>query len=96
MAGESKTTTDHETIRHWAEQRGGKPAVVKGTEDGEGGGLLRINFPGGAEESLQDISWDDFFQTFDERSLVFLYQEQAADGKESRFFKFIDSKKADA
>jgi hypothetical protein len=91
MAGTSKQTTDHETIRHWAEQRGGKPAVVKGTEDGEGGGVLRINFPGGAEETLQDISWEDFFKTFDERNLVFVYQDKTANGSESRFFKLVNA-----
>jgi hypothetical protein len=26
---ESKTTTDHDEIRRWAEERGGKPAKVK-------------------------------------------------------------------
>lgn len=91
MRGKSKQTTDHETIRHWAEQRGGKPAVVKGTEDGEGGGVLRINFPGGTEEALQDISWDDFFKTFDERNLVFVYQDNTADGRENRFNKFVNA-----
>ena len=35
MAGQSNTTTDHETIRRWAEERGGEPATVRGTEDGD-------------------------------------------------------------
>ena len=50
---ESKTTTDHKTIKKWAEDRDGKPAKVKGTENSdEGGGILRIYVPGGAEDSL--------------------------------------------
>ena len=32
MAGESKTTTDRETIRHWAEERGGAPRECAGRE----------------------------------------------------------------
>lgn len=91
MAGESKTTTDHEEIKHWVEERGGKPAVVRGTEnEGEGAGLLRINFPGySGEDTLEEISWDEFFQTFDEKSLAFLYQDETAEDEESRFFKFV-------
>lgn len=31
MAGESKTTTDHPTIKRWVEERGGRPAAVRET-----------------------------------------------------------------
>ena len=90
MAGESKTTTDHKKIREWAEKRGGKPASVKGTGDGEDAGLLRLNFPGYAEDNLEEISWDDFFEKFEENNLALLYQEETKDGGESRFFKLVD------
>ena len=88
---ESKTTTDHDEIRRWVEQRGGKPAGVKGTGDGDDPGVLRIDFPGrGAEEeAFEHLSWDEFFQKFDENGLAFLYQEETKDGSESRFFKFV-------
>lgn len=88
---DSKTTTDHETIKKWVEERDGKPAKVSGTEEsGKGGGILRINFPGYAEANLENISWDEFFEIFDERNLQFLYQEELKDGGTSRFFKFVD------
>ncbi|MCL5783989.1 MAG: hypothetical protein M1142_01375 [Patescibacteria group bacterium] len=93
MAGESKTTTNHEEIKKWVEQRGGRPAIVRGTEKtGEGIGLLRIDFQGdgeGPDPSLRPISWEEFFQTFDGKNLAFLYQDQTAEGKESRFFKLV-------
>jgi hypothetical protein len=90
MAGESKTTTDHETIRRWAEDRGGKPASVRGTEAGAEPGVLRIDFPGGAgEDSLEHVSWDDWFRKFDESGLAFLYQEEKAGGEGSTFFKLV-------
>lgn len=96
MASESMMTTDHETIRKWAEARGGKPATVKGTESGGEAGILRINFAGyGDEEALEEISWDEFFQKFDEKQLVFLYQEETASGDESRFSKFISRNTAE-
>ena len=89
MAGESKTTTDHDTIRKWAEERGGRPAGVKGTGGGEDPGVLRIDFPGGAEESLEEISWDEFFEKFEQNKLAFLYQDEKASGEQSTFFKFV-------
>jgi hypothetical protein len=87
----SKTTTNHDTIRKWAEAREGKPASVAGTEeDGESAGLLRIDFPGGAGAAeLQEISWEDFFRKFDEENLEFLYQDKVEDGGTSRFCKFV-------
>jgi hypothetical protein len=85
----SKTTTEHEIIRKWVEERGGRPATVKGTGDGEPG-ILRIDYPGrGDDDALQELSWDEFFEKFDSENLAFLYQEQTADGEESRFSKFV-------
>ncbi len=90
MAGSSKTTTDHNVIRKWVEDRGGHPATVKGTGDANEPGLLRIDFPGySGEGRLEPISWDEFFKKFDEKNLAFLYQDQTRDGEESRFFKLV-------
>jgi hypothetical protein len=89
-SGESTTTTDHEIIKQWAEDRGGKPADVKGTGSGEDPGILRIDFPGhGDDDRLEEISWDEFFEKFEENNLAFLYQDKTADGETSRFFKFV-------
>ncbi len=86
---EAKTTTDHETIKQWVEERGGSPATVIGTgKEGEAG-LLRIDFPGySGEGKLQHISWDEFFQKFEESKLAFLYQDEIH-GKTSRFNKLV-------
>ncbi|MEA2360827.1 MAG: hypothetical protein QOI62_4087 [Solirubrobacteraceae bacterium] len=84
----SKTTTDHEEIRRWVEERGGRPATVKGTGDGDEPGVLRIDF-GDEDESLEPISWEEWFRKFDEEGLAFLYQDRLASGEESRFFKLV-------
>jgi hypothetical protein len=84
----TNTTTDHETIRRWAEERGGRPATVTSTESGGEPGVLRIDF-NEPDEDLEEISWDEFFQKFDEQGLAFLYQDQTADGQTSRFHKFV-------
>jgi len=88
---ESKMTVDHDEIRRWAEERGGKPASIEGTErKNEEAGLLRIDFPGGAgDPPLEGISWEAFFEKFDEADLAMVYQEQKADGSPSFFCKFI-------
>ncbi len=80
----AKTTTDHETIRAWAEARGGRPARVKGTGDDGDPGLLRLDF-GEPEEELEEIGWDAFFDKFDDSKLAFLYQDEP----ENRFNKFV-------
>lgn len=86
----SKVTIDHKEIRRWVEERQGRPATVRSTGSAEEPGLLRIDFPGGAgSESLEPISWEDFFEKFEEKELAFLYQDQLKSGEESRFFKFI-------
>lgn len=90
MAGSSKTTTDHKEIRKWIEERGGHPAQVKGTGDGDDAGLLRVDFLGyGGGQSLEEISWEEFFEKFEEKNLAFLYQDETRDGEQSRFSKFV-------
>jgi hypothetical protein len=93
---DAKETTDHELIRKWVEDRGGKPAAVKGTGSGSDPGILRIDFPGyKGEETLQQISWEQFFQKFEKERLAFLYQEETEGGDVSRFSKLINNDKAD-
>ena len=84
-------TTDHETIREWAEARDGHPATVKGAlRRGQEAGILRIDFPGfSGARSLKSISWDEWFDVFEQRQLAFLYQECTATGKPSRFNKLV-------
>jgi hypothetical protein len=83
-------TTDHEEIRRWVEEHGGRPARVRGTGHDGDPGVLRIDFPGGAgEDELEPISWDEWFRKFDEQNLALLYQERRADGEDSTFAKLV-------
>ncbi len=84
-------TTDHQEIRRWVEARNGHPAVVKSTQGGNSAsaGLLRIDFDQ-PEQSLGEVSWDEFFETFDSNQLAFLYQDKTASGRKSRFNKFVN------
>jgi hypothetical protein len=97
---EARATTDHQKIRTWVEERGGRPASVIGTGSGDDPGVLRIDFPDyTGEESLQQITWEQFFDKFEKERLAFLYQEEIQGGSESRFSKLVnrgdaESKKA--
>jgi hypothetical protein len=90
MASKTATTTDHDEIRRWVEEHDGTPATVRGTESGDAAGVLRIDFPGGTgEDQLEHISWDEWFQKFDDNDLAFLYQQEKASGEDSTFFKLV-------
>jgi hypothetical protein len=78
------TTTDHDFIRKWIEDRGGRPAKV---DTGGPGGILRVDFRE-PDENLDEIDWDEFFQIFEDNDLAFLHQDEK-DGSESRFNKFV-------
>jgi len=86
------TTTDHDFIRQWVEERGGWPARVKGTQRGsDDAGLLRIDFPGySGQDRLERIDWDDWFQGFDENQLALLHRDMRhGDGDLDRFNKLV-------
>ena len=84
---EATSTTNHDQIRKWAEQREGRPSQIGAK--GRKGGILRIDF-GEPEEDFEEIGWDEFFKIFDENRLAFLHQDKTADGKTSRFNKFVE------
>jgi hypothetical protein len=86
---QAKTITDHDEIRSWAEARGARPARVKSTAGKGGGGILRFDFQE-PDESLETLSWDEFFQIFDREKLALLEQEETKSGDTSRFFKFVN------
>jgi len=86
-------TTDQTKIIKWTEKRGGKPAVVDTIDDTRSAnGLLKIKFSDSKNESLSTISWDNFFEIFENNQLEFLFQESTKNGDQSRFFKFIERK----
>jgi hypothetical protein len=83
---DSNLTKDHETIRAWAEARGGRPTHAEGT--GGDPGILRLDFEP-ANTALTPLSWDEFFRKFDDADLSFLYQDRTMTGTISRFHRFV-------
>lgn len=90
MRDRPRMTTDHRIIRRWIEEHKGVPAKVNDNKAvTEEAGVLRIYFPEGQQaDDLEPLSWDMFFQKFDQAHLAFMYEEKA-DGGDGRFFKFV-------
>ena len=85
----SHKLTDHDKIRSWTEERGGKPAMVEATaSEGEGVGVLRLDF-GDKDDKLDHISWETWFETFESANLALLVQDETAEGDQSRFNKLV-------
>jgi hypothetical protein len=106
--GQTLATRSPEVIRAWAEERGGRPAAAtRGKDDSPH--VLRIRFSdddGGrrngdgsngrrGRSNLEEIGWDEWLQTFQERDLVFLYQEERRDGRQSNFFRLDNPRRED-
>ncbi|WSG02869.1 hypothetical protein OG989_03820 [Micromonospora sp. NBC_01740] len=90
-------TTNHDVIRNWARERGAAPATIAGTEREGRAGVLTFNMPGYRESSrVREITWDEWFRTFDERKLNLIYQEQLRDGRPSNFFRTESPDREDA
>lgn len=93
----SRVLTDHEEIRQWAEERGAHPSCVRGTGNKGDLGVLRLDFPGyTGPDKLEEISWDEFFDKFDERDLSLLVQDKTARGQKSNFNKLVSRQTASA
>lgn len=91
MATQSKTTTNHDQIRRWADARHAQPARVKGTGSrGRDPGMIRLDFPGySGRGKLEPISWNQWFKSFDDNDLALVYQEKTAGGQRSNFNKLV-------
>ena len=96
---QAKVTTDHDEIREWAQARGGRPAAVRRTHSKDNVGIIRIEFPdapNARDDALEEISWEEFFEKFDESNLALLYQEETASGQRSNFNKLVGRETAEA
>jgi hypothetical protein len=88
--GQTLATQSPEVIRGWAEDRGATPVTVRRREN-ERPRTLRFDFDqNGPSSRLEPISWDLWLETFRDRKLVFIFQEQKRDGSDSNFFR-LDS-----
>jgi hypothetical protein len=59
---------------------------MRGAEADDRSGDLRFDFEGSDDQDLRAISWDEWFDEFDGRDLVFIYLEPSG-GEGGDFFR---------
>ena len=97
--GQTLATRSPEVVRDWAERRRAKPVTATRGRDGKPR-TLRLEFgdAGGRDgrgRRLEPISWDEWLGVFEDRKLVFLYQERRRDGSDSNFFRLDNPTRED-
>jgi hypothetical protein len=103
--GQTLATRSGDVIRAWADARDGRPATATRGDDGRPR-TLRITFAdrgsgdgrggdSGGRRRREEISWGEWLGVFDQRDLVFLYQEERRDGRQSNFFRLDNPTRED-
>lgn len=69
------TTTDHGEIRTVVHRHGGRPAISFMPDKDDERGVLDFLWVENYRSELHEISWKEFFQEFESRSLAFHYWE---------------------
>lgn len=87
--GRALVTHNHAAILEWAAKRHAMPATIRGTQHDGHLGVLRFDIPGwGGHSRLEHVTWEQWFNTLDDRKLVMVYQEHMRNGHQSNFFHF--------
>src|SRR5215475_433113 len=84
--GDLEYTTDHRRIRRWVTSHRGRPALVKSEPKS-----LYIRFPSHPknDDSLELISWDQFFDRFDADQLAMRFVSEPSTGHGSPPVSFV-------
>jgi hypothetical protein len=86
-----KITTNHEAIREWIEGHDGRPAIIRGSVDTLSGLSIVFGNDNALRQEMEEISWDEFFDTFESAHLSFRYSDGIfASGDEDLSYNFID------
>lgn len=91
--GQTLATRSIDVIKAWADERKAKPATSPGG-DTENPRVLRLDFPD-YDKGLMQVSWDAWAKTFQDRDLVFLFQQHMKSGKQSNFFRLDSPERED-
>lgn len=77
---DQKQTTDHKAIQSFAEENNLKPARVKESSNGDLIRLMQPSSPASENDKLEEISWNKWFEAFEENDLALVYE--AGDSKD--------------
>ncbi len=89
-------TRDHDVIRQWAKARQAEPATGEATRSGpatvnvnDGGAGVRFNFPGAS--AFRPISWDEWFQNFDQHHCAFVFDNDNSIRPVSNHYRIVNA-----
>lgn len=77
---DERRATTHALIRSVVEERGGYPAHRSKTE-GQGDHGLLVVADRDDETDHEEITWEQFFEEFEEKDLIFVYPDDPEDGE---------------
>jgi hypothetical protein len=76
-----RETTDHEEVRNWAEERNVVPARQGDSDD-----IVFVEHGAEADESIDELTWDEFSDQFDRQDVLFRYET----GEEGTRYEFVE------
>jgi len=90
------TTTDHNEIKAWVEKHHGRPQIDDFSSGASGQKMLRVDFPGEADDQLlgesdkpHNTSWEAFFKEFEDQGLAFMYAKRVNKDDPSMSYRFV-------
>ncbi|MFC6906640.1 hypothetical protein ACFQGH_15700 [Halalkalicoccus tibetensis] len=91
---ETRMTTDHGTIRNWIESNDLAVARTAETARNRSGGLTVVT-EGRTDDSIKEVSWDEFFETFEDEGLAFVYRTETMGPEEQLYYEFVPREDAE-
>lgn len=85
---ETRTTTDHGTIRNWIESNDLAVARTAETDRSRSDGLTIVT-EGRSDDSIKEVTWDEFFETFEDEGLAFTYRTETMGPEEQLYYEFV-------
>lgn len=91
MESDFLRTKDRDKIRAWITEHGGSPVIAA---DAENQMILYIAFKG-EPGKVTRLSWEEFFDWFDDVEAIFEYAEDVLPGEEQFSYNFISDDSED-
>jgi hypothetical protein len=97
---EHKVTTKHEEIKSWAEKHKAVPELIDDIDSTGDIIGIRLEFPGHKDDFIMDetkhrkVTWEDWFERFEEMKLAFVYEENKKDNP-GMAYRFIPRENMD-
>jgi hypothetical protein len=86
----SRITTDHDEIRRWVEDHGGRPVRVRTPGVPDDPGVPQIDLlHGRGDPSLDPVGWDEWFRMFDAYELAVLFRDGEDDDWSRASLEFV-------